>query len=231
MDSERRPGRPAGRGSGTITSDGCPVEIYAALPPHGEADIVHAALPAGAAVLDLGCGPGRIANPLVALGHRVVAVDDSLGMLAYLQAAEPVHSTIETLQLPERFAGVVLAGVLINTFDPAQRSQFLRAAVRHMTPDATLVLQRHAPGWAEAVTPSVWNDGPVALELKDVVRHGDGLVSATLMHTLGELVEEQDFTARVLDDTQLASVLRDAGLVFDRVLTPDQRWVSAHLPR
>lgn len=150
-------------------------------------------------------------------------------MLAYLRSAEPVHSTIEALRLPERFDGVVLASLLVNTFDPAQRAEFLRTAVQHMAPSATLVVQRHAPGWAETAVPDAWSDGPVRLELRDVVRHGDGLVSATLVHTLGGVVAEQNFTARVLDDKELASVLNDAGLVLDRVLTPDQRWVSAHL--
>ncbi|MDQ2852789.1 MAG: class I SAM-dependent methyltransferase [Actinomycetota bacterium] len=132
------------------------MKIYAALPPHGEADIIHAALPSGATILELGCGTGRIADSLVALGHRVVAVDSSREMLSYLRSAEPVHSTIEALALAERFDGVVLASVLVNTFDPDQRTQFLRTAVRHMAPGATLVVQRHAPGWAETVVSITW---------------------------------------------------------------------------
>lgn len=227
MGQERLPGPPTGRGDGTITTDGCPVEIYAALPPHGEADIIHAALPPGATILELGCGTGRIADPLASLGHRVVGVDDSLDMLAHLRTAEPVHSSIEDLRLGERFDGVILASTMINTFDPGQRARFLRTAVRHMTSSSTLVVQRHAPGWAEAATPAAWTDGPVALELRDVVHHGGGIVSATLVHSLAGMVEEQDFTARILDDGELAVVLEDAGLVLDRVLTPDRRWVTA----
>ena len=205
------------------------MEIYAFLPPHGEAEVIHGVLPAGATVLELGCGTGRIADPLAAMGHRVVGVDSSPAMLGYLHAAEPVHSRIEDLRLPERFDGVVLASTLVNTFDVAQRTRFLSTAVHHMAPDAVLVLQRHDPWWARTAAPAAWTDGPVELHLRDVVRHGDGLVSATLVHTLAGLVEEQDFTARVLDDEDLASVLRDSGLVFDRVLTPDRRWVTARL--
>ncbi|MDQ2852790.1 MAG: hypothetical protein M3Y49_19040 [Actinomycetota bacterium] len=58
------------------------------------------------------------------------------------------------------------------------------------------------------------------LDLRDVVRHGDGLVSATLVHMLAGQMAEQNFTARVLDDTQLASAFHDAGLVLDRVSLP-----------
>ncbi|HEV3173004.1 MAG TPA: class I SAM-dependent methyltransferase [Actinocrinis sp.] len=40
---------------------------------------------AAAHVLDLGCGTGRIATPLAALGRQVVGVDQSPAMLASLQ--------------------------------------------------------------------------------------------------------------------------------------------------
>ena len=43
-----------------MTNDGCAVEFYALLPPMGEPEIVHAAVPAGASILELGCGTGRI---------------------------------------------------------------------------------------------------------------------------------------------------------------------------
>jgi hypothetical protein len=156
-------------------------------------------------------------------------VDESLEMLAYLRQAVPVHSSIEALRLAERFDGVVLASTLVNTFAPLQRQAFLQTAAAHMAPDATLVIQRLAPSWAETAAPEAWNDGPVHLELKDVVRHGDALVSATLVHTLGDMVAEQDFTARVLDDDELAAALADVGLVLDRALTADRRWMSARL--
>jgi SAM-dependent methyltransferase len=74
--------RNAGTGPGEITGDGCAVDLYALFPPLGEAGIVHAAVPEGASILELGCGTGRILKPLAGLGHRVHGVDDSPGMLA-----------------------------------------------------------------------------------------------------------------------------------------------------
>ncbi len=43
---------------------------------------------AGASILELGCGAGRVTHPLVALGHPVVAVDESPEMLAHVRGAE-----------------------------------------------------------------------------------------------------------------------------------------------
>ena len=79
---QRGPEPDRGTGPGVITPDGCAVELYRLLPPMGEPEIVHAAIPAGAAILELGAGAGRVTHALVALGHPVVAVDESAEMLA-----------------------------------------------------------------------------------------------------------------------------------------------------
>jgi hypothetical protein len=47
-----------GTGPGTITPDGCAVEYYALLEPSGEPERIHAAIPAGATILELGAGTG-----------------------------------------------------------------------------------------------------------------------------------------------------------------------------
>jgi len=63
----------------------------------------------------VGCGTGRITHPLVALGHPVVAVDESPEMLAHVRDAEKVCARIEHLALGRRFDVVLLASHLINT--------------------------------------------------------------------------------------------------------------------
>lgn len=45
----------------------------------------YAAIPAGATVLDVGCGPGTLTLPLARSGHQVTAVDFADGMLAHLE--------------------------------------------------------------------------------------------------------------------------------------------------
>ena len=98
----------AGTGPGEITGDGCAVELYTLLPPFGEAEIVHAAVPEGASILELGCGTGRILKPLAALGHPVHGADDSPGMLARVAGLPVTRAAIESLRLAEKFDAVLL---------------------------------------------------------------------------------------------------------------------------
>ena len=95
---------PPGTGPGVITPDGCAVDFYARMTAMGEPEIVHDAIPAGASILELGCGAGRVTHPLVALGHPVTAVDESPEMLAHVRGAETVRARIEDLALGRRFA-------------------------------------------------------------------------------------------------------------------------------
>src|SRR5688572_25560640 len=70
-----------GTGPGAITPDGCAVELYSRLPVRDEPDIITAAVPAGAHILELGCGVGRMTHPLLERGFTVTAVDESAEML------------------------------------------------------------------------------------------------------------------------------------------------------
>ena len=80
-----------GSGPGEISPDGSSVELYARLPENRTAAaMIHQAIPAGATVLELGAGTGRVTHPLLALGHPVVAVDVSAGMLARIRGAQTI---------------------------------------------------------------------------------------------------------------------------------------------
>lgn len=53
---------------------------------------MHGAAPPGAEILELGAGAGRITHGLLALGHPVVAVDQSPAMLALVEGATYLHA-------------------------------------------------------------------------------------------------------------------------------------------
>jgi len=215
-----------GTGPGVITPDGCSVEFYARMTAMGEPAIVHEAAGTDASILELGCGTGRITHPLAALGHRIVAVDESPEMLAYVRDAETVCARIEDLALGRRFDAVLLASHLINA-DPATRTAFLTACRRHVADDGCVIIQQHPPEWfATAADREATRDG-IIYRMRDVSRPAPNLVSATMEYVDGDQCWTQAFTAMRLDDTELAAVLADAGLRLDRYLTDDHMWFRA----
>jgi SAM-dependent methyltransferase len=210
-----------------ITRDGCAVDFYARMTAMGEPEIVHDAAGPETWILELGCGTGRITHPLVALGHPVVAVDESPEMLAHVRGAETVRARIEDLALGRRFDVVLLASHLINTDNIPARTALLAACRRHVADDGTVIIQQHAPGWfAAAADAENVRDG-IIFRMRDVSRPAPDLVSATVEYVDGDQVWTQTFTAKRLDDAELAAMLADAGLRLDRYLTDDRTWLCA----
>jgi SAM-dependent methyltransferase len=218
---------PSGTGPGPITPDGCAVEFYALLEPMGEPEIVHAAVPAEASILELGAGAGRVTHPLVALGHPVVAVDESPEMLARIHGAETVLARIQDLELGRRFDAVLLASFLVNVPDRELRRRFLQACRDHVREGGCVLVQRHPPGWFEEAAEGERTAGGIIHRLRDLRRPGPGLLAATVEYQVGDRVWAQSFTTERLDDVRLAAALAEAGLATDAYLTDDGSWVRA----
>lgn len=216
-----------GTGRGAITDDGCAVELYRRFPHQGEADLIHAAVPDGATILDLGCGTGRIAHPLIELGHPVTAVDASPEMLAHVRGAQLVRSEIADLDLGRTFDVVLIASHLVNTVDDARRRGLLRAGARHLGPDGVLIAEQYPPTWFDEVCDrSGGQIGDVLADLTEVRRDGD-VVSATIRYRTGAELWTQTFDALRLDDAALRGELSAAGLRFGRWLVEDRSWFTA----
>ncbi|MEV7552362.1 class I SAM-dependent methyltransferase [Amycolatopsis sp. NPDC089917] len=212
---------------GAFTADGCPVEVYRLLPPDGEAGIVHAAVPEGASILELGSGVGRVTHALLALGHPVVAVDDSPEMLAHVRA-EKVCSKIEELRLGRVFDAVLLGSHLINTTLDADRAAFLATARAHVAPGGRVLVEWHPPEWFESVQDGQGGRiGEVDVRLGQVVRHGE-LLSAVVRYSADDRRWTQAFTCRRLGSAALDTALTRAGLVFERWCADDRTWFSAN---
>src|SRR5262249_53455310 len=221
--------RVAARGGAhvTVAPDGSPVALYVLFPPAGEAERVHAAIPEGATVLDLGCGVGRISHELVRLGHPVVAVDESHEMLARVRKAETVQARIESLDLGRRFPCVLLASHLVNTAEPARRRAFLAACARHVADDGAVLIERHEPGWTpeEGVRGRM---GDVTIALEDV-RIEPPRVTATVRYDADGRPWRHPFDAHLLEDATLDEELRAVGLQLTGILDERGTWVEARL--
>ena len=196
-----------------VAPDGSPVAFYRRLPATGEPELIHAAIAPGASVLDLGCGPGRIAGPLAALGHAVVGVDDGAGMIAALPpGVEGVVADAATVRLGRTFGAVLLASHLVN--DPAHGPDFAATAAAHLAEGGLVVGETYPPGWNPAgAVGRVDHLGDARIELLRATVDGDRL-EAEVRYGVDGRTWQQPFRARLLDGPALDALLDGAGLAF-----------------
>jgi SAM-dependent methyltransferase len=214
-------------GPGAITPDGCAVELYERLPVGDAPEVIAGAVPAGARILELGCGAGRMTHPLVTRGFDVTAVDESAEMLAKVRGARTVRSSIQTLDLGTRFDVVLLASFLVHAHDPQVRQGLLAACRRHVADGGCVLLQREGEGWHENL-PRESPLGPdgVARVLSSEPA-APGVRSVHVEYVYPDARWTQTFLSRPLTAEEFTSALTAAGLAVDTTLTPDGVWVRA----
>ncbi|MEV0257144.1 class I SAM-dependent methyltransferase [Streptomyces sp. NPDC050732] len=230
MSVEMREGY-GGTGPGAITPDGCAVELYTRLSVGDEPDVVEGAVPAGAHILELGCGAGRVTRPLLERGFRVTAVDESAEMLEKVAALDggvrTVLSPIERLDLDEKFPVVMLASFLVHTGDTAVRRRMLRACREHVTDRGCVLIQREGADYhtnlpRERVDPSGYT-----VRILSAEPVGDGVNEVRAEYVFQDAVWTQTFRARPLTPEQFEEALAEADLKVDKYLTDDGTWVRA----
>ena len=197
-----------------VAPDGSPVDFYRRLPAEGEPELIHSCIPAGATVLDLGCGPGRLAGPLLALGHPLTGIDDGPGMIAALPAGGGgVVGDARTVRLGRRFGAVLLASHLVN--DPDAGPAFAATAAAHCAPDGIVLGETYPPGWdPTAGVGTVRRIGDAHVELVRARLVGDRL-DAEVRYGVDDREWRQAFTARLLGEDGLIALLAGAGLAFE----------------
>ena len=216
-----------GTGPGAITPDGCAVELYSRLSIGQEPDIIAAAVPAGARILELGSGVGRMTHPLLERGFTVTAVDESAEMLERVHGARTICSPIEDLDLGETFDVVMLASFLVHAGDAEVRRGLLRTCVRHVAPGGCVLIQREGEDYhtnlpRERIDPSGFTVRMVSAEPV-----GEGVDSVRAEYVFPDAVWTQTFLSRQLTKGQFEEALAEAGLKVDSYLTPDRIWVRA----
>ena len=184
-------------------------------------------------VVDLGAGTGKLTRSLVALRHRVTAVEPLPAMRAQLQAAVPdataVAGTAELIPLEDASADVVTVAQAFHWFD---KPVALREIARVLRPDGRLALVWNArddgePWVAEftdtVVSSSVFRKGGIdattaaideSLLYGPVDRATFAHVQALRRDELVELVRSRSECA-VLPEKERAPVLARAEALFD----------------
>ncbi|MEI2732545.1 MAG: methyltransferase domain-containing protein [Dermatophilaceae bacterium] len=115
----------------------------------GEARTVDAMLERGSLVLDAGCGGGRVAGYLHAVGHDVVGVDVDPVLVQAAEADYPgprwVVADLADLDLaahgiPQRFDAIVCAGNVLTFCAPSTRRDVLDRFAAHLASDGRIVV-------------------------------------------------------------------------------------------
>ncbi|WP_328366532.1 class I SAM-dependent methyltransferase [Streptomyces sp. NBC_00445] len=216
-----------GTGPGAITPDGCAVEFYSRLPVGGEPDIIAGAVPAGADILELGCGVGRMTHPLLERGFTVTAVDESAEMLERVRGARTICSAIEDLDLGERFDVVLLASFLVHSGDIEVRRGLLRSCVRHLADGGCVLIQREGEDYHRDIPRERVDPSGFTVRVASSEPVGDGVNSVRAEYEFPDAVWTQTFLARPLTKEQFEGALAEAGLRVDKYLTDDRTWVRA----
>jgi len=105
-------------------------------------------VPAGAAVLELGCGAGRVALRLAGRGRSVMGVDTDRELIAHLrrvarEARLDVRAEVAdtlALSLDQRFGVIIAPLQLVNILAPDERHLLLANAAAHLDPDGILAM-------------------------------------------------------------------------------------------
>jgi ubiquinone/menaquinone biosynthesis C-methylase UbiE len=175
-------------------------------------------------VVDLGAGTGKLTRSLVALGHRVTAVEPLPEMLSHLRAALPevtaVEGSAESIPLPSESADVVTIAQAFHWFDHASA---LKEIARVLRPGGLI-----APVWNSRDQGAPWVSelSEIALgtesvrPLTDVVSPvgESGLFGAHVQvldrQSLDDLVLSRSYCA-VMSDEERAPVLAGVERLFD----------------
>lgn len=216
-----------GTGPGAITPDGCAVELYSRLPVGDEPDIIAAAVPKGASVLELGSGVGRMTHALLERGFGVTAVDESAEMLERVRGARTICGPVERLRLDETFDVVLLASFLVHAGDAEVRRGLLRACVRHLAEGGCVLIQREGEDYHTNVPRERVDPAGFTVRIVSAEPVGDGVDAVHAEYVFPDAVWTQTFRSRPLTKEQFEEALGEEGLRVDRYLTEDGMWVRA----
>ena len=111
---------------------------------HGEVALVETLVSPPGRILDAGCGTGRVATQLTALGYHCVGVDADADMIAVARERDPstvwVQQDVSRLQLrTQAFDLAILAGNVIPLLAPGTLLSAVERIAAHVQPGGLVV--------------------------------------------------------------------------------------------
>jgi SAM-dependent methyltransferase len=185
------------------------------------------------ALLELGCGTGRVAVPLAEAGINVTGVDFSAGMLAVARSRGAdlpltcVEGDMREVRLRRKFATVLIPfGSLQHMPTPDDVAQAMLTVARHLARDGVAIIDIEAPhpeDFEPGAHPLVlhwtrpWNGGLVSKLVAVDGRPSEGLRYVTFHYDIqppeGPLRRvSHEFVLRVITAGELQLAARLAGL-------------------
>lgn len=217
--------------------DGLAVELWlsAISPEHSRDEAARLKarlnLPAGAEILDVPCGAGRLAGELAAQGYRVTGVDLSPQMLGHARAADAAgrvtweERDMRDLPWPDRFDGAFCLGNSFGYLDDEGNAQFLRAVARALKPGGRFVLE--TPMIVESLLPTLqerpwFKAGDVYLLVKNEYDATRSRLDIEYTFMSGGRIEVRRGSHRAYGYRELVELMDRTG--FD--VAPDPAWTT-----
>jgi SAM-dependent methyltransferase len=210
--------------------EGVAVDMWLqAVPPEHtehEADVLARtlAVPAGARLLDVPCGGGRLSLALARRGYELTAVDWSTEFLDHARSCDPGASVtwerrdMRDLPWRERFDGAFCSGNSFGYLDDEGNAAFLRAVAAALKPGARFVLE--TPMVLENLLGHLqdrawWKVGDVRLLVLNRYDHARERLDIEYTFVTDGRVEVRNGSHRAFSYRELAELIRSAGFTVE----------------
>ena len=211
------------------------VEVYDAEPDCAPADDFFVALAGeapGSRVLDLGCGTGRLALRLAAVGHHVTGIDPSAVSLAaargkpFAERVRWIEGTAEASPASAFDLALMTGHVAQFLVIDQEWTDALRALRRALLPGGRLAFHVYDPAaraWEkwnprDSRRQVVLRDGSTVAIWTEVTALGEDTVSFTRHYRFSDGEQlRSDSTLRFWSEARLRATLADAGFTIERL--------------
>ena len=206
--------------------DGSPVALYRWLSAEPDLSLIRPCLRARSKVLDLGCGAGRLANPLSREGYEVVGVDLSDEMLKHVSATYALRA-VRTVRLSSHFDAAIAASHLFNDLGPVGQREMLASAAFHLRRGGRLLLHHHRPNRATDLRLGYLGTRDEVHYYLDRFTACGTTIYGCSRYQRGGAVVEHHWCTTLATEAKIEAAVQAAGFEQPRYLDSARTWLAA----